>query len=369
MRALMLMLALLLSGNALAHKASDSYLTLQVRQHQIAGQWDIALRDLEDAIGLDDNGDGQLTWGEIRHHQPDIVRYAQQRLALRGNDKPCTLQIGTLALTQHVDGIYSALPLSAICPQRVDALAIEYRLLFDIDSQHRGLASVTIGDSTQSLLFSPEQPRQDLRGRAWTDTVYEFLRQGTIHIWTGYDHILFLLSLLLPSVLVWRERRWQAADSLRLAMADVARIVTAFTVAHSLTLTLAALGLVRLESRWVESAIAASVILAALNNLYPFIRGRRWMVAFGFGLIHGFGFASVLAELQLPRQSLALALASFNGGVEIGQLAIVAAFVPLAYLLRPTPAYRQLGLMGGSLAIIGVASIWLVERLFDTTIW
>ncbi len=156
------------------------------------------------------------------------------------------------------------------------------------------------------------------------------------HIWIGFDHILFLLSLLLPAVLIWRASRWQAVETFRAAFVDVFRIVTSFTVAHSITLSLATLGFVSLPSRWVESAIAASVVLAALNNLWPLFHGRRWMVAFGFGLIHGFGFASVLVDLGLPRETLVLALVGFNLGVEAGQLAIVALFLPLAFALRRT---------------------------------
>ena len=143
------------------------------------------------------------------------------------------------------------------------------------------------------------------------------------------------------------------------------RIVTAFTVAHSITLSLATLGLVTLPSRIVESSIAASVVLAALNNVYPVAHGRRWMVAFGFGLLHGFGFASVLVDLGLPQGALALALLGFNLGVECGQLAIVAAFLPLAYAVRRSWFYRRVVLLGGSLVIAVVASVWFVERAFN----
>jgi len=123
--------------------------------------------------------------------------------------------------------------------------------------------------------------------------------------------------------------------------------------------------MISLPSRLVESAIAASVVLAALNNLIPLVGGRRWVVAFAFGLIHGFGFASVLAELGLPRDALVLALVGFNLGVEAGQLAIVAAFLPLAYFLRASWFYRRVVLSGGSTAIVAIAMIWLLERVLN----
>jgi hypothetical protein len=192
-----------------------------------------------------------------------------------------------------------------------------------------------------------------------------FVQHGIWHIWIGYDHILFLLSLLLPAVLVWREHAWRAVAAPRAALTDVLRIVTAFTLAHSVTLSLAALGLVALPSRWVESAIALSVLLAALNNLRPITHGRRWAAAFGFGLVHGFGFATVLGDLGLQSGALAASLVGFNLGVEIGQLAIVAAFLPLAWAVRRSWFYRRVVMLGGSSLIMLVAAIWLGERLFD----
>jgi hypothetical protein len=169
-------------------------------------------------------------------------------------------------------------------------------------------------------------------------------------------------------LLEWRAPRWQPVDGFRAALWDVFRIVTSFTVAHSITLSLAALHVLSLPSRLVESAIALSVVVAALNNLRPLVQGRRWVVAFGFGLIHGFGFASVLAELGLPNDALRIALVGFNIGVEAGQLAIVALFLPLAYSLRRSTFYRRAVMAGGSVLIAGVAGIWLVERAFGLSL-
>lgn len=142
-------------------------------------------------------------------------------------------------------------------------------------------------------------------------------------------------------------------------------MVTAFTLAHSITLSLATLGLVQLPSRLVESVIALSVIVAAANNVFPLFSERRWVMAFVFGLIHGFGFASVLADLGLPTGTLVIALLGFNLGVEAGQLAIVAAFLPAAYLLRDTVFYRRAILVGGSLLVAALATVWLMERALD----
>ena len=123
--------------------------------------------------------------------------------------------------------------------------------------------------------------------------------------------------------------------------------------------------MISLPSRWVESAIALSVVLAALNNIFPVVRRYRWFVAFVFGLIHGFGFASVLADLGLPQGSLAVALVGFNVGVELGQIVIVAIFLPLAFALRTRWLYQKLILIGSSSLIVLLATIWLIERAFD----
>ncbi len=154
-------------------------------------------------------------------------------------------------------------------------------------------------------------------------------------------------------------------NSFRAALLEVLWVVTAFTVAHSITLSLAALQIIELPSRLVESAIAASVVLAAANNLWPVVERRRWLVAFSFGLIHGFGFASVLTELGLPKDALVLSLLGFNLGVEVGQLGIVAIFLPLAYAMRHSVLYKKGVFVGGSLLTMLVALVWLAERLLN----
>lgn len=351
---------------AQAHKPSDSYLAMTVQGQQITGQWDIALRDLDFAIGLDGNGDGQLTWDEIRARHQAIAAYALQRLHIAATGGACTLQAGEQLIDHHTDGAYSVLRFTAACPGTAApaSLDIGYTLFADLDPQHKGLLKLTHDGETQTAIFDPDSPRQSL-SMAAPDRLAQFgayVKHGIWHIWIGTDHILFLLSLLLPAVLLPGLREQQA--SLRAAFVDVLKVVTAFTLAHSITLTLASLSLVSLPSRWVESAIAASVVLAALNNLYPLFRGRRPVAAFLFGLIHGFGFASVLRDLGLPQSALVSSLFGFNVGVEIGQLAIVAMFLPLAWWLRKSWFYRQL-FTWGSLAIALVAAVWLVERIAD----
>ena len=373
MRRLVVALGLALAGlaPAQAHKPSDSYLAISVSDDKVTGQWDIALRDLDFAIGLDGDGNGEITWGEVRAKHAEIAAYALARLAIRSDGAACSIEPGAQQIDDHTDGAYTVLPLAIRCaktPERL-AIAIDYSLFADLDPQHRGLLKLQALGQTRTAVLGPQAPTQSFELKAvsrWAQFI-AYAREGVWHIWIGFDHILFLLSLLLPAVLLWRGRQgqqWQPAETFRQAFVDVFKIVTAFTLAHSITLSLATLGFVSLPSRWVESAIAASVVLAALNNVWPLLHRRRWMVAFGFGLIHGFGFASVLVDLGLPREALALALVGFNLGVEVGQLAIVAVFLPLAFALRRTVFYRRAVMVGGSLLIAALAGVWLIERVF-----
>jgi HupE / UreJ protein len=357
----------LAAAPALAHRTSDSYLTLTVEERSIAGRWDIALRDLGPVLALDANADGEIAAEEVRARHSDIAAYALARLSLRGDGAPCPARATEQLLDRHSDGAYAVLRFLVTCPGRVGELEIEYALLFDVDPQHRGLLRLVQGDATRTAVFSPERGRQrfELAQPARWREFLDYANEGVWHIWLGFDHLLFLLSLLLPAVLVRTDGRWEAVHAFRPAFWDVFKIVTAFTIAHSVTLALATLGMVTLPSRLVESAIALSVAAAALNNLRPVVRGRRWMVAFAFGLVHGLGFATVLQDLGLPRGSLALALVAFNLGVELGQLAIVAAFLPLAFLLRETAFYRRGVVVGGSALVALIATLWLVERSFD----
>ena len=367
MRRVLLLAIFLVSLPAAAHKPSDSYLTLRVEDAMVDVQWDIALRDLEYAVGIDANDDGAITWEELRARHDAIAAYALARLTISADGASCLSTDVEHQVDRHSDGTYAVLRFAAVCPKNARTLEARYGLFFDLDPLHKGLARLEGRGATRSLIFSPEQPAQRLAGgeRTWLGDVLDFVREGIWHIWTGFDHVLFLLSLLLPAVLVREAGRWVPVPGFRQALWKTFVIVTAFTLAHSLTLTLAALEVVALPSRWVESAIAASVMVAALNNVFPLLERRLWMVAFLFGLIHGFGFASVLRDLGLPRDNLLAALVSFNLGVEVGQLAIVAALLPLAFALRQSWLYRRLTLSAGSLLIAAVAGVWLFERAFE----
>ena len=363
-RALAAVLLLLVVQSTYAHRPSDAFLTLRVEQGAVAGQWEIALRDLPAIVDVDADHDGDLTWGELRRASPLLNEFLMRHLTLSADGEACTIRVTDLLINDRVDGRHAWFPLDGRC-RKADQLTLGYTLLFDVDPTHRGILVLTSGGLSQTAVLSPARSKVELALRtasSWRQFT-DYLHEGVHHIWIGIDHILFLVSLLLPCVLVRTAAGWRGVTRLRPALIDTAGIVTAFTLAHSLTLTLAALDYVRLPGYLIESAIAFSVILAALNNIFPLMVTRRWAMAFAFGLIHGFGFASVLGELGLPDSARFQALLAFNLGVELGQLSIVIVVIPLMYRWRNSDFYRRVVMIGASVAIIGLAATWLWDRL------
>jgi hypothetical protein len=358
---------------AQAHKASDAYLQVTAAPAGLTVRLDVALRDLDAALDLDLDADGKLTWGEVKAAWPQIEHYTLQRLAIEG----CPLQSLKRSLERRNDGAYAALFLASDC--RLSAQPrIAYTLLHEVDPTHRGIARIRIGDSAFVLrVLDPNHPdavAPAARGPvsaaasagtprpAATPLGLGFLHEGILHILTGYDHVLFLLCLLLPAVMRRTPTGWTPVTRLPDAVLPIFGIVTSFTLAHSITLALAALKIVSLPSSFIEPAIAVTIVLAAVDNLWPIFHGHRAIVTFLFGLIHGFGFASVLAELNLPTGQFAWVLFQFNVGIEIGQLLIVAAAVGVLYVARRQTRYPQWVIGGGSCAAIMVAAAWFVER-------
>lgn len=363
-------LLLLVALPTWAHKAGDSYLAIEQDGPVLSLTWDVALRDLDVLLDLDRDDDRQLTWGEVRQRSSDIETLLQSQLHLMLGEQPCDWlgQSAPIGLVQHSDGLYAAQHWLLTCAGALesDVLRVDYRLLDGIDSLHRGLLSMRYGSLNVTAVLRPGQgPVAIERETSLWQTFTRFLHEGVHHLLTGYDHVLFLLCLLLPACLVRQGSRWQPVPSARSALLHTAGVVTAFTVAHSLTLALAALQVVVLPSRWVESAIAASIVLAALHTLSPRLIQSRALLAGGFGLIHGFGFAGVLQGLPLGTGPRLSALAGFNTGVELGQLALVIGVFPVLWWARSSHRYRTVILPAGSLVIALVASVWLVQRVFE----
>lgn len=355
---------------ASAHTLSVAHVDIVIPTDGSEGpriELDLAIRDIALSLPLDINRDEQVTWGELQAIEQPLQEMVLSQLSLASKGGTCRLVPDGLAVRQYDDGAYAALSLDAQCPS-LSGLRLRYGLFFDVDPQHR--AVITIRNGGQAGTAIARSDARDVAigsGSASASAAghpfLDFLREGIHHILIGYDHLAFLVSLLLPAALIRSGRKWQPSPTLRNSVGHVLGIVTAFTVAHSITLSLAALGWVTPASRWVEAAIAASVLAAALNNIWPIVTKRLWVVGFAFGLVHGFGFAGALGELGLPKGARLWSLFGFNVGVEIGQLAVVAVVLPVLFSLRRKSWYPRLAMPLLSLAIAGLAAWWLFVRL------
>jgi hypothetical protein len=252
-------------------------------------------------------------------------------------------------------------------------MQFSYSVIFEVASFHRNWVIIAHNwktatfnnESIPSLILSPGNFTQtlDLSSSSWIRGFIGLIWLGVLHIWIGIDHILFLMALVLPAVLVRRDGAFRPIGGFREAFTNILFIVSSFTLAHSITLALAGLGIVMLPSRLVEAIIAGSIAVAAAANLMPNLRVKEWMIAFGFGLFHGFGFASVMGDIGVGRDHLALSVFGFNVGVELGQIAILIVVFPVLFALRRQPWYN-LAMKVGSVGLIAIAMVWFSERAF-----
>ena len=384
-RAVLVALACLLpAATVWAHKASDAYIQLAGTDSGLTVRVDVALRDLDAVVDIDADGNGQLTWGEVRAAWPAIDGYAKAHLQVDG----CPLGAPAQALERRADGVYAALTFASPCVLQAEPV-IRYTAFADVDPTHRGIARISMpGREALVRVLDPRQPAAlgasagvgvgfgfgfgasaaGFAARPVAENPAGFLREGVHHIVTGYDHVLFLLCLLFPAVMRRSARGWQPLPTLREAVWPVIGIVTAFTLAHSITLALAALKWVSLPSSFIEPAIAVTIILAALNNIWPIFGGRVVLVTFAFGLLHGFGFAGVLGELNLPTLQFAWALLQFNLGLELGQVLIVLVAVSIMFAARNSVRYVPVVIRGGSTAAMVIAVLWFIERTADVSL-
>jgi hydrogenase/urease accessory protein HupE len=343
----------LASGAAEAHTSSLVYVDLAVAGHDVHVTLQIADRDLYEAIGVDK--DRAVSRAETLAARDRLLEYAAGHVHVRNGDADCPAATRALSLADKSDGFFAVTRVDYVCKRTAAAVTVEYDLFFDLDPMHQGLARIEL----------PGQPERQhvFRGAARTlhldrpltlfDNLRDYLVLGMEHIFTGYDHLAFLFGLLLVA----------SARGLRPGLRYILGVVTAFTVAHSVTLIAAGLGWVRLPSRFVESAIALSIAYVAVENLAVRDPKHRWLLTFFFGLVHGFGFASVLAEIGLPPSGVVPSLVAFNVGVELGQLTVVCLIAPI--LLWLVPRYRLADRVRtwGSIALVILSSYWFFERV------
>jgi hydrogenase/urease accessory protein HupE len=343
------------ADDAHAHAARLSSSEVRIAGGVITSELQLNLRDLEAVIGAPLRPEGapaadaaQLSGGDSHL----VTEYVTRHVALRTRDgRACVPQ----AQTPRAEGEHVRLRIRWRCPSVHGDLLYRVTLFHDIDPGARHLLVVPGGEGVATALLGVSAPEAPIAGPApsWPALFGHYLVFGVRHIFLGYDHVAFLLGIIL-----WGSRLRQLVWA-----------VTAFTLAHSITLALSVLNLVVLPDGLVEIVIAASIVYVALENFFVRDTRDRWRLALVFGLAHGFGFAGALRALGLPAGAVAPALAGFNVGVELGQIAILALVLPLLTLVnRVLP-----GSAGGqarspalvyscSAVVLFLGTYWLIER-------
>lgn len=366
--------------NASAHKASDAYLQLSNDQTSITFQLSLAVRDLDAAIdSLDTDNNRSLEWGEIRQNMPAVQTWVNQGFQIQCGAKVLALAWGFDSLEERSDGVY--VRLKAIAPCAESSMGMNYVLMRNIDATHRLIVAGTLNGQNHAALISPQSKpsinvplgivaagsaAQAASAQTGWGAFLQFFPEGLHHLATGYDHLAFLLALVLPIML--RPQRLSTLGGLEAARTDrpgvkaLVRTVTGFTIGHSITLLLATLGWIG-SPGWVEPVIAITIGISALLNLYPVRWVRSDVLALGFGLVHGLGFSNIMREANISGHLLPWALAGFNLGVEAGQLVGVGIWCGVHLLLGRWSRYEQVVIRGGSIALLALAAFWTVERL------
>ncbi len=337
------------AARANAHSQPYSWIDLVAAPDSLRGEVTAHIVDLAHELGLAEPEVLASATG-VRSHEAALRAAFAKRLDLRADGKRLRVALGGLTLVPEKHAVRVAVALA-----RPNASTLEvHGPLFDWEETHETYVNIRVEGrlEVQDLLDHGHVETRWNTGarRNMGQVVWRFIREGFHHIFIGPDHILFILGLLLMGG----------------SLHQLVRIVTAFTLAHSITLALATLGWVQPSPRVIEPLIALSIVVVGVENLLS-ERGRRDLrapLAFGFGFVHGFGFASVLRELSLPSEALGLALVSFNVGVEFAQMAIVLTVAPLLAQLRSKrPAWSPWVLRVGSLGVIAAGGFWLVQRL------
>jgi hypothetical protein len=334
---------------ARAHEDTIVYVTVELAPAEVRVAVALRPADLIQHFGLDLDGDGELSGEELSAGEPGTAGLLADRVRVWHDFTPLALAPAGSRAIEGGSRPLIAFDFTAPLRRPPADLALEVDLADRLGSRSVSVVKVVDGDRQMEAILDAAHPRRSFdmgRPLSLAHQVVGFTKLGVEHIFLGFDHILFLLALILTGH----------------RLGALLRIVTAFTAAHSATLVLAALDVVRLPPRWVEASIAFTIAYVAAENLWSRRQGgERWKLAFGFGLIHGFGFANVLRDLGLPRRGLVASLLAFNVGVEVGQVCIVVLAFPLAFWLA-RQSFRRTALQMASAVILVVALGWLLER-------
>ncbi|MES2662786.1 MAG: HupE/UreJ family protein [Pseudomonadota bacterium] len=363
-------LCLLFSHSAWSHTTANHFFDLELDSQIFNGEILLAIPDIAHAIGLDANKNDVVTWNEITQSKNQINTYVYSHLKINVSSttatKNCVLPDFSYALKDLSDSTYLSLEFKNACSfkelDKFESLTIKDSLFFEYDDQHKGILNFIHQNHSSAFIFTKDNNDLSIdlkdmsKQSAVKSAVISFMHEGMVHIWSGYDHLVFLLALILPIFSISTARFSHQ-------FIDLVKIITAFSVAHSLTLSSVIFKWITIPSRIVESLIALSVIIAGLNVIWPIFKHKTWLVGLGFGLIHGFGFASAIGDLDWQQGQVLLNVFSFNVGVEIGQIVVVIFILPLLWSLKKSKKIDTLlnPILGAT--ITGFGAFWLFERL------
>jgi hypothetical protein len=344
-----LVLLVVFHGASLAaHALSVSYAQVVIGDRRVDAVIRLPLDDVDLLLRLDRDLDGAVSPAEIEAAGGVLRGYLVKHVHVRADGTPLQASVNRLATWKDPNRVlYLEADLSFAATQPIHTVAIDSDFLTELYPAHKTLGGLQIAGRHEQFVFEPHRAYEGhvAASSAWA-TLYSFVRLGVEHIFTGYDHILFLFGLLLVGT----------------GLRNLVAVVTSFTVAHSTTLALATLGVVQPVPWTIEAAIALSIAYIGIENLLVPTPRYRWKITLLFGLVHGFGFANVLREMHLARTGLAMSLFVFNAGVEIGQIAIVSLMYPVLQLLARTP-YRLPVTRVASVVIVVVGLFWFYQRI------
>lgn len=360
-----------------AHAVRENYVWVNIEKDHVSGRFEINKKDLEEKLGIDLDGTDENTLAKVIATESDVQAYLRDNFSLSFNDEKKEIQFLESRLFNEkakfiqyyyrVDGVPEN---DLVLIRNTIFLSKEFlqndplhRSLVLVD--HNAYRGLDFGNENTALVFGPHMQEAELNVAnpppilIWKN----FFRQGLLHIWIGFDHMLFLFVLLLPAVLVLRGQVWEPAPRFTDAFFNTVKIVTVFTISHSITLALAVLGLVDVPIAPIEAIIALSIMVVALNNVFHFFKSHAWLLIFVFGLAHGLGFASALGELQFRNVDLKKILIMFNVGVEAGQIFVIFLVLPILFYFRKYRGYRQIAVPALSWFAVVLSGYWLGSRV------
>jgi hypothetical protein len=362
-----------------AHAPNENYVWLNIEQSSVSGRFEFDSAYIEDKLGIDWRSQGDTEEEALANVASEVWRYLTENFSIIANGQSIPLIFEGTSIA--VEGLAYAQFRYRTDPFDIpDTLTLNNGVFLEEGNfLHRSLivleynkrSGSVFGSENAVIAFGLHNTEQELNLLEPPQMLLpkQFLWQGILHAVLGFDHVLFLIALLFTAVLVRvmpaeNGQIWRPVDRFQSALWNVLKIVTIFTISHSITLSLSVLGLIEGNTQLIETLIAFSIVIVAMNNVFPKFNDKKWLLILLFGLVHGMGFASAMSDLQFRTGSITKILIGFNVGIELGQIIIVLLLFPIFFAIRGTVFYRIGVVTGGSLVIAAIAAYWTIERAF-----